>query len=430
MSKILLHTPEGVRDIYGDEYKKKLVIEKLLHDKINSYGYADIQTPTFEFFDVFSKEVGTIPSKELYKFFDKEGNTLVLRPDFTPSMARCAAKYFMEEDMPIRFSYVGNTFTNTSNLQGKLKETTQMGAELIGDTSIEADAEMISLVIECLLNTGLKEFQISIGEADFFRGLCVDAGLSEETESQLRELISNKNAFGAEDLLIEKSVSLEYRNIILKITDMFGSVETMREAKTLVKNKRSLKAIERLESLYEVLCLYGIEQYVSFDLGMLSKYHYYTGIIFKAYTYGIGDAVVKGGRYDNLLTQFGKSAGAIGFVINIDDLLSSLSRQKIAVNIEIKNALVLYTEHTYKNAVLLAKTRREHNHPTLLMEMVCEKSLEHYLTYAKNNGILNVFYFETENTLCGIDPKTGNKKAAMAISSISESGLERDSEDD
>ena len=131
MNKSLLHTPEGVRDVYGEEYARKLFVEKKLHDTIHLYGYQDIQTPTFEFFDVYSKEIGTTPSSQLYKFFDKEGNTLALRPDFTPSCARCAAKYFMDETAPLRFTYSGSTFTNTSNLQGKLKEVTQMGAELV-----------------------------------------------------------------------------------------------------------------------------------------------------------------------------------------------------------------------------------------------------------------------------------------------------------
>ena len=142
MGKKLVHTPEGVRDIYGDEYARKLQLENFIMGKVRSFGYEDIQTPTFEFFDVFSKEVGTTPSRELYKFFDKDGNTLVLRPDFTPSMARCAAKYFMDEDVPIRFCYSGNTFANNSNLQGRLKEATQMGAELIGEGFVEADGEM------------------------------------------------------------------------------------------------------------------------------------------------------------------------------------------------------------------------------------------------------------------------------------------------
>ena len=330
MSQKLLHTPEGVRDIYGKEYTKKLFVERKLHEQIEKYGYEDIQTPTFEYFDVFSKEIGTTPSKELYKFFDKENNTLVLRPDFTPSIARCAAKYFLEE-VPIRFSYLGNTFTNTSNLQGKLKEVTQIGAELIGDGSVYADAELISLVVEALKSVGLNQFQVSIGEIEYFKGLCEEAGLDEETEYALREAISGKNFFAAEELMENKGVKEPYKSSILKIADMFGALGSLADFKGLVHNERSLKAIERLENLREVLKHYGTEEYISFDLGMLSKYNYYTGIVFKAYTYGVGNAVVKGGRYDNLLHQFGKEAPAVGFVIVIDDILEALSGQKVSI---------------------------------------------------------------------------------------------------
>ena len=124
------------------------------------------------------------------------------------------------------------------------------------------------------------------------------------------------------------------------MADMFGDMTSLSEAKALVKNERSIHAIERLEKLYELLGLYGVKEYVSFDLGMLSKYNYYTGVIFKAYTYGVGDAVVKGGRYDNLLHQFGKDAPAIGFVIVVDDILEALSRQKAQIALP-KSAAVL-----------------------------------------------------------------------------------------
>lgn len=331
MSKQLLHTPEGVRDIYGNEYLRKQEVENRLHAYMHLYGYEDIQTPTFEFFDVFSKEIGTTPSRELYKFFDKEGNTLVLRPDFTPSIARCAAKYFCDELIPLRFCYVGNTFTNTSNLQGKLKESTQMGAELIGDSSVEADAEMISLVVKSLQDIGLQRFQISIGEVEYFKGLCEEAGLNEETEMNLRACISGKNYFAAQELLKERDVKEPYNSRLLKIADMFGNMCSLSEAKTMVNNKRSLDAIQRLEKLNEVLRAYGVAEYISFDLGLLSKYKYYTGVVFKVYTYGVGDAIVKGGRYDNLLSQFGKESPAVGFCMLIDNILEALSSQKIEV---------------------------------------------------------------------------------------------------
>lgn len=209
----LVHTPEGVRDIYGEEYAKKLAVEHEIHKIFHRYGYQDIQTPSFEFFDVFSREIGTKPSKDLYKFFDKEGNTLVLRPDFTPSIARCAAKYFIDEDRPLRFCYLGNAFSNTSELQGKLKEMTQMGSELIGDGSVQADAEMAAMMIESLLAAGLTEFQISIGQVEYYKGICEEAGLSEEMELELRKYISSKNYFGAEDFLIQKKY--------LKSTEVF-----------------------------------------------------------------------------------------------------------------------------------------------------------------------------------------------------------------
>ncbi|MCR4599262.1 MAG: ATP phosphoribosyltransferase regulatory subunit [Acetatifactor sp.] len=327
MNQRLLHTPEGVRDIYGKEYAKKLAVEERLHSLIAGYGYEDIQTPSFEYFDVFSKEIGTIPSKELYKFFDKEGNTLALRPDFTPSMARCAAKYFMEEKRPIRFTYKGNAFINTSNLQGKLKEVTQMGAELINDASVEADGEMIALVVEALKAAGLKEFQVSIGQVEYFKGLCQEAGLDEETEMDLRACISGKNFFAAQELLMERNVADPYRGILLKVADLFNSMTSLSDAKKLVKNERSLAAIERLEKLDEVLRLYGVESYVSYDLGMLSKYNYYTGVIFKAYTYGVGNAIINGGRYNTLLSRFGKDAPAVGFAIVIDSVMEALARQ-------------------------------------------------------------------------------------------------------
>ena len=152
-----VHTPEGVRDIYGMECARKQRLQNAIHENFMRFGYEDIETPAFEYFDVFGREIGTTPSKELYKFFDKEGNTLVLRPDFTPSIGRCAAKYFTEQSIPVRLAYVGNTYTNTSNLQGKLKEVTQMGVELIGDSSVMADAEMIHLAVSSLKASGLKE---------------------------------------------------------------------------------------------------------------------------------------------------------------------------------------------------------------------------------------------------------------------------------
>ena len=326
MKEQLLHTPEGVRDIYGSEFVKKFELQNTLFDVMNSYGYQGIETPTFEFFDVFGKEVGTVPSNELYKFFDKEGNTLVLRPDMTPSIARAVSKYFHGDD-PIRLCYMGSTFINHDKYKGRLKESTQLGAELMGDGSVKADVEMISMLVASLQKAGLKEFQISLGQVMFFRSLLLEADLEPEVEDALRTQISNKNIFAVEEILANADISEELKKAFSALTSLAGSVEMLERAKKLTDNEKALKAISILEDIYEGLKGCGCEKYVSFDLGMLSKYSYYTGIIFKAYTFGSGDAIVKGGRYDKLLSYFGKKLPAVGFAILVDQLLLALDRK-------------------------------------------------------------------------------------------------------
>lgn len=391
MNNQLLHTPEGVRDIYNEECERKLVLQEKLHRVLKQYGYQDIQTPMFEFFDVFGKERGSVISKEMYKFFDREGNTLVLRPDITPSIARSAAKYYMDEEMPLRFCYIGNTFINNSSYQGRMKECTQLGCELIGDETADADGEMIAVIIRCLLASGLTEFQVELGEADFFRGLIEEADIEEEIEWKLRELIENKNYFGVEELLEGENISKEKIATFLKLQELFGSVEKLSQARALTENKLAQKAVERLEKIYHILELYGLEKYISFELGMLGRYKYYTGILFKGYTYGTGDMIVTGGRYNNLLKQFGKDAPSIGFAINIDQLLLALSRQKIKVPIKEDTILVLYELEDRRQGILLAEKLRGEGKKVVLLRRQIENNWEDYFEYAKKNGIHKVY---------------------------------------
>lgn len=392
MKSRLLHTPEGVRDIYREEYENKHFLLKKLHHILKQYGYQDIETPTFEFFDVFSREIGTIPSRELYKFFDREGNTLVLRPDFTPSIARCAAKYFSDAPSALRLCYSGSTFINTHEYQGRLKESTELGVECIGENSVELDGEIIATIVHMLKEAGLLEFQIEIGEVDFFKGLLEETGVSEEAAGTLRELISNKSFFEVEELLANLSMKEELKTLFLHMPQLFGPIERIMELKKLTKNETSLQAIERLEALYKVLQLYGVENYVTFDLGMLSKYNYYTGIIFRAYTHGSGEALIKGGRYDNLMEQFGNPRPSIGFVTDIDRLLTTLKRQGISFPPAKKTVLILYTEQNFKQAVeKAAKLRKEGSYVEMTKAV---KSVDEYRSLLDENSFSQILYLD------------------------------------
>lgn len=395
MEKKLLHTPEGVRDIYNTECENKLYLQEQIHKTLKLYGYNDIQTPTFEFFDIFNKEKGSAPSKNLYKFFDREGNTLVLRPDMTPSIARAYAKYYMEDNMPIRFCYMGNTFINNAEHQGKLKETTHIGAELIGDNKSDADAETIALTIDALLKVGLKEFQIEIGHADYFKGLIEASKVDEETAAYLRELLSNKNYFGVEEIVSSLNIDNNIKEAFIKLPEFVGSIEVIKKAKETVSvNKLVENALDRLEKVYNILKVYGYEKYISFDLGIVSDYQYYTGIVFSGYTYGTGDAIVKGGRYDDLLKQFGKNSPSIGFCIYIDNLLIAMERQKLEIGGVSLKQVVLYDNISSKAAIELAFKLRNDNINTELIRKSSKFTLEDYIEFERKNSVSRIYHIE------------------------------------
>lgn len=401
--KSLLFTPEGVRDIYGEDCEKRDAIQHEIHAIMKLYGFKNIQTPTFEFFDIFNRERGTVRSADMFKFFDQYNNTLVLRPDMTPSIARCVAKYYEKEEMQIRLCYTGNTFTRLSGYQGKMSEVTQIGAELMNDASSDADGEMIAMTIESLQKVGLTEFKVDIGHADLFRGLIEETDFTAEEIEQLKNYLSNKNIFAVEDMLEHKSISPDVKDLLLRMPDLFGGIETITYAKERTKNQRALKALNRLEKIYQILQSIGLEEHITFDLGMLSHYEYYTGVIFKAYSYGTGDAIVTGGRYDNLVQQFGKQTPAIGLAFVLDQLMEALQNQGTDIDARELDYLILYRSANREKALHLASELRSQHKPTRLMRKDAETSLTEYKEYGRRNEVHSIFYIDDTGEMTEFD---------------------------
>ena len=394
MKNQLLHTPEGVRDIYNEECERKIILEGRLLSVMKSYGYHPIQTPTFEFFDIFGKEIGTTPSRDLYKFFDREGNTLVLRPDITPSIARCASKYYMEQAIPIRLCYTGNTFRNNSSYQGRLKENTQSGAELIGDGSVEADAEMLALSAQLLQAAGLKEFQLSVGHADFLRGLFEAANLEEDVMEEIRNLLLNRNLYGVQEVVEQHVTDENLKQLFALLSDVMLDKDKITAAKAWAQDfPRVLKALTRLEQLDELLELYNIHKYVSYELAMISGFNYYTGIIFAGYTFGSGEAIVNGGRYDNLLKSFGKSAPSIGFAVVINQLMAALQRQNVRIPFENTTKWFIYSEQYRQDAIKDAQVLRSRGEQVELMPLTEQNTKDVYEKYAEENHIQDIIFY-------------------------------------
>lgn len=359
MTYSMLHTPEGVRDIYNEEIEKRDIIIANLKELVKSYGYDNISTPTFEYMSVYYKDITLKRPKDLYKFFDNEGNTLVLRPDFTPSIARASSKYFTD-DRVVRLFYSGNVFSNNKRYQGRLKETCQFGGELIGEHSVGADAEVISIVTKALKACRLNGFTISIGHANIIRELIRLGDFNDEDTAIITELISNHNIFDLEKFLSSKGVNDELTCLFTMINKIYKPDSDAWN--TLIEQSKSYdglyESLEYLNELSYVLKMYGILDYITFEPGSISEFDYYTGVTFAGYTQGIGEPVATGGRYDNLLANFGKDRPAIGFGIFIEELQTALDRQDINLNLKTDKTIIIYSPDKLSEAIECASKLR------------------------------------------------------------------------
>ncbi len=352
MSTKLLHSPEGVRDIYGSELLQKKDLEHALSDVIHSYGFAPVSTPSFEYFDVFAGGLTTIASRNLFKFFDREGNTLVLRPDITPSIARAAAMYFAKDPKPLRLYYKGNIFINHSRYQGRLAESTQMGAECIGDDSVDADAQMIALSIDCLLRSGLKRFSVSIGHAAILKELCELCRFSDAQTEEFQEIVYHHNALAAERFLSDRVPEGDLRSLFALVTSVYHTPADWADLrKTAEAYPGIAAALDRMAVIHEILQMYGADGYVTYEPGLVLSYEYYTGVVFAGYAAGTGQPVVTGGRYDGLLANFGMDACAIGFALAMDAMLSAVIRQEGGLSQEPQMSEILYTPAARRDAI-------------------------------------------------------------------------------
>lgn len=397
MAKWKIYTPEGVQDILFEDCYVKRNIEQKLRKLFSSHGYLEVETPNLEFYDVFSDESDIAPQETMFKFFDQRGRILVLRPDITVPIARIAATKYKNSQYPIRFSYIGNAYKYNELGGGKQKEFTQAGVEIIGAGSAEADAEIIATAITSVKALGIENFQLDIGQVEFFKGLMEEAELSEIDIEQIRVLIDKKDYLGIEEIIKSHNISTELQHTILSLPGLFGSKDIIDKAEKLTSSKRSKDALDNLRKVYEILEDYSLDKYVSIDLGMVRSLNYYTGIIFRGFTYGVGFPILSGGRYDNLVGSFGMKSPATGFSLGINLIMMALDRQKIDCGTPSIDSLICYTEEGRKTAFDISDELRKQG---LNVEIdIIKDGLENAKKYAQNKGIGGIIYIIDKNTI-------------------------------
>ena len=318
------HTPEGLTDVLVEECETKFRIESTAREVFVHHGYHMVQPPTFEYYDVYDAAV-TKP-ENMFKFFDNNGRMLALRPDLTTSVARMAATKPLG-DLPYRIAYLGSAYRNDEAFSNtRQREFSQVGIELIGNDGIDADAEVIGIAAEALIKFGIADFQIDLGQVDYYKGLSEAAGLSEEVSDSLREKINDKDFVAIDNMLEELDISDELKEFFRELPKMFGGIEIVVSAlqnKSL--NDKSKNALENLIQVYDALKNSGYENYLAVDLSMVPNLDYYTGIIVRGFAKGVAFPVCSGGRYDNLTEKFGRRLPATGIAIGVERIMSALS---------------------------------------------------------------------------------------------------------
>lgn len=397
MRKWNIYTPEGMQDILFEGCYVKRNLENQLRMLFLRSGYRELETPSVEFYDVFSGEQSLIPQEGMFKFSDQQGRILVLRPDMTIPIARIAATKMKENLWPVKCCYIGNTFSYNELGGGKQKEYTQAGVEILGIKSPEADAELIALAIKALQIAGIEEFQIDIGQVDFFRGLMEQSGLSAMEAEEIRELIDTKDFVGVEQLVNRQPISQDLKELILNLPRYFGSRELIEELQKKNASGKAMQALEYLKKVLEILEDWGLCKFVSIDLGMVQSMNYYTGIVFRGFTYGVGFPVLSGGRYDNLLQRFGRDCPATGFSLGVNMIMMALERQRKLPELPGGGTYIMYKALGRKKAFALFNEIMEKG---MVAELdIAGMEIEQALNYAKTRGMNKIIFVENEDAI-------------------------------
>lgn len=320
-------TAEGLQDALPGEVRMKHQVCAKVRETFALSGFAEVQTPLLEYLDVFVQRGAGLDVRQMWKTTDRAGNLLVVRPESTTPTLRLAAAHLSSAPLPLRLSYIQDRLEMTEGTSPQSAQATQAGVELLGESSLLADAEIVALAIQTLHTVGLENFLIDLGQVDFFRGLMEEAGLNPAQEGQLRALVEAKNMLGIEIFLRDTDVNDEVRGHILRLPSLYGGEEVIEKARGLTRSPRAHQALDRLHEVLRILEELDLKQHVSVDLGMLQEIHYYSGLIFRGLTSDLGKPLISGGRYDDMPADFGRTMPAIGFALDIQSLLTALGRQ-------------------------------------------------------------------------------------------------------
>ena len=394
--------PKGVRVFSTKESSLISKVEDTIVGVFESFGYQEIKLPYFEYFDVHKKGIGENIANKTFRIIDRyKGEILTLRADFTAQIAR----YFSSlktKQVPYRVYYKGTIFRYEIPKGENFWEKRQLGIELIGVNSINADIEVLAIAIEALKKLGIENFQIDLSSVKILYALKEILNLDDKDFSYFVDFVKNKEIFNLEKFVSDKNIDKTLKEFISNIPLYQGKLDLIKNLKEQVKGYTNLvETLTYLEEIYLKLDSLGFSKYISFDLGEVRQFEYYTGIIFEIFILGHRKPIGQGGRYDTLIGKFNGDFPAVGFAFDVISIFEYLkdNMKKQEIYLAVNKGL---DEIEFTKIISTLRNKGKN----VALELI-DRDLVDTLEYAFSNDFDKVLVFGVDNDKSNVYIYTG-----------------------
>ncbi|MDD3628607.1 MAG: ATP phosphoribosyltransferase regulatory subunit [Actinomycetota bacterium] len=333
-NQAVIKLPSGLRDILPPETEERNIIKEIIRKEFRLWGYGEVITPVMEYTKNISIGIGKNWKDRLINFFDVDGSPLSLRSDMTVPIARLTGMRIKKKHLPVRFYYFADSYRQPVTQKGARRVYNQAGLELIGASrDLEADVEVLTILIRILERLNLKGFKIGLGNVEFIEGLCDWFRLDENEREYVKKKVITKNLVTLEEFLGRKDK--EKAEIFIKLIQPEGKIEKIDGLVSMIKEQRVLKSFNYIKNIYNVLREFNYNRYLVTDFSIIRDFEYYTGLLFEVYCPDVTGVIGSGGRYDGLIKKFGMDVRGTGFALDIDLVHKAVGKPDNRKNIKI-----------------------------------------------------------------------------------------------
>jgi ATP phosphoribosyltransferase regulatory subunit len=320
--------PDHIADVLPSEARHIEELRRSLLDAARGYGYELVMPPLLEYLESLLTGTGQALDLQTFKLVDQlSGRTMGVRADSTPQVARIDA-HLLNRQGVARLCYCGSVLHTAPAKPHATREPLQFGAEIYGHAGLEADLEVMLLAIDCLKRAGLQDLTVDLADAQIVRSLLAGAPVFGEQLALIHAALAAKDSASLQELTVDFPAA--QRQGLLQLVSLYGGEEVLFEAENSLSPAQNLRGVlSNLKWLAQHLKAAQPTVKISIDLADARGYAYYTGARFAIYSPSASDAVARGGRYDEVGSVFGRNRPAVGFSLDIKDLVAAAPVRKL-----------------------------------------------------------------------------------------------------